>query len=793
MGVYVPPSIRTVREDVQGSAVVTGGQVVPAFIGRAVGKKVPVQGYQATLGATPVFPIPNLGAAGPALQITNVRSKPTGGIQYSPGSDYTFDPDAQTVNFSAQPALLQPYATGVAEAAGTSSLDPDETYYFGVTATRANDGTTAGETVASNIVSFKPSATNRRAVIGWNPSLGADGYKVYVSTNPNVFSGNSLVATISGPYTNSYTYDGTAATTGTPPGPASSGRVTAATNGPYDGTTGDTLIAAVDGGSPVTITFTGAPAQRLGTGITYPVTLTGSETMVVRVNSGTVHNVPALSAGTHTAADIAGAITAAVPAGEATADVSGGQVRIRTVQGGTGASLEVTGTLAAAAGLATGVTAGTGNVANIDAITPQEVIDAINNAPLAGGTAQLDGVFPAIVSNTTGTTSSIQITGGTANTWLGFPTGLASGAAARTANAYRRPALNGGTFYFDYVYLAQSHFTVKRFTKLNLLIQEYGMGSDLAIAATLAMGSSGRGNSASIVLAMSVPDNQLSSYQTALDFLTRRKDVDLVVPLTHVSGIESSIKSHCETQSSVDNKRERIALLGTDIGTALGDDVTPGTAVYLAQQMASRRVIVTYPWPVCDVQGTDGIIVERELPGWAMASALSGVIASQPDRATPITEKRVLGIKRLGVELDESEMNIGGAAGLCIVEQDETGNFVVRDGVTTTLENEADQQISINLTDDFLCRSLRTQFRQFRGRKLLPTVLDQIQNKTQKLLNIFVKSALIVGFDAGSISAVQDPDRLTWVIVTFKYQPIFPVRVVEFRYALDLRAISLAA
>jgi hypothetical protein len=104
-----------------------------------------------------------------------------------------------------------------------------------------------------------------------------------------------------------------------------------------------------------------------------------------------------------------------------------------------------------------------------------------------------------------------------------------------------------------------------------------------------------------------------------------------------------------------------------------------------------------------------------------------------------------------------------------------------------------DMHPSIILTEDFLRKNLRTNFKTFRGRKLLPNLLGQVQNRTKKVLAQMVKAGLIVSFDASSISVAQDPDNLTNVLVSFSYRPVFPVRTITFQYSFDLTPITLAA
>lgn len=793
MGVYIPPSIRTIREDIQASVVLTGGLVVSALIGPSNGKSTLKEGFFAELGATDVFTFTGLGAEGPVVTISQIRSKESGGISYKAGEDFIFAAGPQTVDWSAATILRQPFLLSVEEVDGTSSLAVD-TFFYVVTALKTTNetGPVTGETVASNELSVEITAANKQGKLTWTTVTGAEKYRIYRSTTSGDFSGTSLLVELTGEFTSEFFDTGTTTTAGSPPGLATFGLLTAANAAPYDLEPAETIVVEIDGGGGQTVTYNATRAARLGSSGTFPTGFSGGETLSLKIDGGSTQIIT-FTSGDSSLADVVITINSLPLVGGFVQD-TGGELEILSDSRGSGSSVEVVGgTAVATLGHTTGTSLGSGNVVDIDAVTAAEIVAQLT-AQLTGETAVVDGAgFPTVATATPGTAGSVEVTGGTANTTVGFPTaGAVTGNDATAATALRRPALNGGDFFVDYAFVSTSDFTAKRFTNLGLLIAEHGLGSRLAIGGTLAMGTAGRGNSASIVIAMSVPDDKLISFQTALDFLAKRKDIDLVVPLTVVSGIEDSLKSYCEDQASNTKRRECLGILGVPIGTQVGDATTSGTTIFRARALDSRRAILTFPWPIVDVQEANGDIVETELDGWATAAAVAGRIQSLPDRAEPPTQKQVFGIKKLGIELDDVEENLLGAAGVLVLT-DEEGQLKIRDGITTSLDNEADIQININLTDDFLRKTLRQSFRQFRGRKLLPGLLNQIENLTNRVLASFVKFALIATFDPETITAAQDPDRLTFIIVRFTYVPVFPARVIEFRYTLDLSPVALAA
>lgn len=798
---YTPPSVRAIRNQLQASVQLTGARVVPCFIGRSNGTRTSVSAYPATLLASATYAIPALGAAGPISTIVQIRTKASGGLVYVPGTDFTFDAGLQTITFTST-ALPAPYVTKIEEVTGTSAFVDGTTYYYVVTALKTlnNTGPITGETVASNEVSIESSGTTKSVKLTWQSVPSAESYRIYRSVVAGDYTGSHLLATVSGEFTNTYTDVLGALSAGSPPGVAVYAQTSAATVGPYNLEPNQTLLISIDGGADQTATFTGARASRSASGAVYPITFVGTETLQVKVDGGATITITMAADASTTLLEVLAQVNAALTGGYAD-DTGGGQLRLNSDKRGSGSSIQVVGgTAIAALGLTTGTTTGTGNTANIDSVTPAEVVAVIAAIPLVGATASLAASGkPIITHDTAGLAYTLEITGGTANAAIAFTTGEIAGNTATAGTALKRPGLNASSanFYIDYTYVASNHFVTKQWTDLGSAIAEYGLGSDLAIAITLAMAGSGRGNSAAVVLAMSVPDNTLVSYQAALTALETRKDVNLVVPCTVVSGINAAVQAHCETMSDANHQRDREGIVGVPIGTAIGDASTSGTAIYMARALNSMRVALAFPWPTVTTQISDGTFADTEMDGWAMAAIVAGRLASLPTRSEPATMKQVGGVLNLGpasapLEYKEIDMNLLGEAGVLVIDND-LGNFLVRDALLTTTDNQTDSQFNIILAEDLVKSSLRAQFKQYRGRKLLRNVLQNIRTRTGKVLDSLVADEEIVSYDPSSIAVTQDPTNLRRVKVSFRYKPIFGINEIEFDYGFDLTPISLAA
>jgi len=360
--------------------------------------------------------------------------------------------------------------------------------------------------------------------------------------------------------------------------------------------------------------------------------------------------------------------------------------------------------------------------------------------------------------------------------------------------AYKRPPTEA-TYYVDYVRKAYAYFTPVLYTRISDIISDYGLGSKIAKAATLAMGTSGRGNEAQYCWVMAIPDETLGTFETAFDLLAN-KDLELLVPLTDDLDVLIAALAHCRLASDPNHNKERRVVGGPAKGAMIGDASTSGTMIYEARQLDDNRAIYVAPWPYAYTQGDDGVVAEEELDGCFGAAAVAGLIASQPDRATSVTRKRVQGISKLGNpggrEIDNAQRDFMGASGICVIcpQEGSTNVFIVRDALTTSLASLEDQDITIGLVEDFLRQSLRQSFQQFLGQKNIESIRAQIERLTLNILARFLKLGLITNYNPQTVSATVDPLFPDKVIVYFAYTPVYTIREIEFRYSFDLLAAA---
>jgi hypothetical protein len=199
----------------------------------------------------------------------------------------------------------------------------------------------------------------------------------------------------------------------------------------YDITTGWTLLVRVDGGGAQPVSFAGTVGS-VATTAGAPFVLADLETVTFAINGGanqvvTFNTADFVNIALATAAEVNAVYTAQLTGVTVVDD--GTDVTVASTRLGTSSDVEIvagTGGALAALGYIVGNNNGTGFAAFLDAATAAEVAAEIN-LDTTGCVAADDGGSVRITSDTEGTSSRIQITGGLANGALGFNTNEVSG------------------------------------------------------------------------------------------------------------------------------------------------------------------------------------------------------------------------------------------------------------------------------------------------------------------------------------------------------------------------------
>jgi phage tail sheath protein FI len=266
----------------------------------------------------------------------------------------------------------------------------------------------------------------------------------------------------------------------TPTTSATAGQVTGTVVEPFDLEPGDDLDVVVDGGGPLTATFTATRGQ-VSSGNTDPFALVDGDVLNVEIDGGAPQAIAFLTAefatiGAASAEEVAAVINAKLSGGFA--DVVGGNtVRINSDRRGTGSSVEVTGGTANAVGklnFPTAIQNGTGNVADIDAVTVAEVKTVVE-AAVTGVTVSSVGGVVRIVSNTTGPTSSVQVqASSTADDELGLDNAVHAGTDGSAVNTLQVDGKTDGS-YANGLQIRVAVSTSGEADRFNLVVLEDGL------------------------------------------------------------------------------------------------------------------------------------------------------------------------------------------------------------------------------------------------------------------------------------------------------------------------------
>jgi phage tail sheath protein FI len=230
---------------------------------------------------------------------------------------------------------------------------------------------------------------------------------------------------------------------------ASAGAVTSAQQGAFNLEPGQTLDIHVDedGGGPETATFDAARAVAAGSGLSI-VDLTG-DTLILSIDGGDSQTIT-FSGSEASAQDVANTINANLLGG--TAVVNTGEVDIYGDIRGTAGEVDITGgTALTEIGHSIGTSSGTGDVANINAVTFAEAKAVIENdvttAPVTV-TEETTGEI-TITSDTTGASSSVQVEVSSTATGFGFDNVLHSGSASTAVDTLKVLGKYDGTYAHD--------------------------------------------------------------------------------------------------------------------------------------------------------------------------------------------------------------------------------------------------------------------------------------------------------------------------------------------------------
>lgn len=228
--------------------------------------------------------------------------------------------------------------------------------------------------------------------------------------------------------------------------------------GPWALAHGDTLVVAFNAGGDQTFTLSAVAATKTGSGASY-ASVTAGHTLTLTL-SGTQY-VVTFTGSEANQAQFHATINAVISASGNVSN-NGGQTKFTTTKKGTGATGNIDAgdsDVLTSLGLSTGAfTAGSGNVANVAAVTAAEwvtIMSAITN-----GTAEADGSALRLTSTTLGSSGTVQVkSASTADDEMSFSNTQQVGTTGGSTLASGGVAFTGGAGTISVANILSATFT----------------------------------------------------------------------------------------------------------------------------------------------------------------------------------------------------------------------------------------------------------------------------------------------------------------------------------------------
>lgn len=323
---------------------------------------------------------------------------------------------------------------------------------------------------------------------------------------------------------------------------------------------------------------------------------------------------------------------------------------------------------------------------------------------------------------------------------------------------------------------AKTDFTVKFLTEMRDVIKLFGpieVNNKLVVAANLAFQNGARAVALKQVLrASGDSDASTQSYIDGIDEfdepLSNGLRPTLIQPMTTNSTVQTYLKTSNAIQSSIRYRNERTSIIGYAVGTR-SDQVITST-----KGLGTEKVTAVYPdGAILGISDNFGNEVEYLVDGSFIAAAVAGLDVSPAyDIATPLTNKSIVGFKRLFRQLDNVTAAQVANAG-CTVLQGNQGNIKIMMYLSTDMSNVITRNPRIVEVKHFIQQGVRANLTRYIGQKNLPRLIPQIEGTVGAYFKSLKQSDLIV--DYKNIKANVNQNDPTTVDVEVYYSPVFPL------------------
>ncbi len=346
---------------------------------------------------------------------------------------------------------------------------------------------------------------------------------------------------------------------------------------------------------------------------------------------------------------------------------------------------------------------------------------------------------------------------------------------------------NVGDVYYVTYYYEKDNYDCNVYTRFKDITIDYGQlnASNPLVLASYLMFLNG---ATALILCQvrKIEGSDLASDASYIEVLERlEQDIDginpaVIFPVTTSAAVINATATHCATQSSKRNRRERISFFGFAVGTE------PLEAGEFSLATNTERMIGVYPdGAVIELVEPDGSVSEHVIDGTFLAAALCGLnVNPNYDVATPMTRKTLLGLKQLVRSLDEVTMDLVATRGLTVIMK-VSQTFVIRHALTTKMDNALTREVMIITIRDFIQQETRRVLEPFIGRKMTANLPGEISATLGSMLASAVDSQIIV--DYKGVIAERDTVQPDYIKVTAFYIPIFGLNWIDVTYEIRVR------
>jgi len=303
-----------------------------------------------------------------------------------------------------------------------------------------------------------------------------------------------------------------------------------------------------------------------------------------------------------------------------------------------------------------------------------------------------------------------------------------------------------------------------------------------------------------------------ANWQNALEAL-EAIECDIVVPLPSqtISSIFGTTVAHCNSMSSIENRKERIPFIGAiqgltpdnvtgvkaaaveDLGVLEGiqgdsvSEILAGNVEDLTNYGVPNsfgntfRCVYGYPDEIVVQVGAD----RTKVNGFFAMAAVAGYCSSNPNIEVPLTNKVIPGFTILRDKLYRPAIlkNLT-AAGIFVLQPAVGGGKVVWSKTTTQSGYPEEEELSIVFIRDRIAKSIRQAMEGFAGNAESPTTQGTIMARAMSALQSFVGQNWITAF--ADLRVYRDSvDPRQWNI-SVAVQPTYPINWIYIRIGLGV-------